>query len=88
MDMFKKKRHAPIKTIPGIAISEPGAAGVHGELSDAELAALQAKKKQERIDRCAARIRAVCEEESCTIDVSMLIEQGKITPIIKIVSVA
>jgi len=33
MDMFKKKRHAPIKTIPGIAISEPGAAGVHGQLS-------------------------------------------------------
>ena len=61
-------------------ISEPA------ELSDAELTALQAKKRQERIDRCAARIQAVCEEENCTIDVSMLIEQGKITPIIKIIS--
>ena len=58
----------------------------HLEISDAELAALTAQKRQERIDRCAARIQAVCEEENCTIDVSMLIEQGKVTPIIKIVS--
>ena len=56
------------------------------ELSDAELTALQAKKRQERLDRCAKRIQAVCEEENCVIDVSVLIEQGKITPIIKIVS--
>jgi hypothetical protein len=56
------------------------------ELSDAELTTLQTKKRQERIDRCAARIQAVCEEENCVIDVSMLIEQGKITPIIKIIS--
>lgn len=56
------------------------------ELSDTELGEMQARKRQERIDRCAARIQAVCEEESCTIDVSMLIEHNKITPIIKIVS--
>ena len=56
------------------------------EISDTALAALLAKKRQTRIDRCAQGIQAVLDAENCVIDVSVLLTENKITPIIKIIS--
>lgn len=42
--------------------------------------------KQERIDKCKAEIAQSLDKHGCKLDVSMIVEVGKNTPIIKVAS--
>lgn len=48
------------------------------ELNDAEIKALQEKKRLEKVDRCRVRVQKVLDEEGCVIDAFSIVRTNEI----------
>lgn len=55
------------------------------EMSDAEIASIQQRKIQERVNRASERIKAILTEERCKLDVSVTIKESGAYPAVAVI---
>lgn len=56
------------------------------EITKKEAEQILIKKRQEKIDECSKKVQGILDEYNCTVEVAMVIELNKVTPIVKIIS--